>query len=40
MLKTIGILVIIFLFIVYLPDMLETADKCLGNAWQRKELSV
>jgi len=31
MLKTIGILVIIFLFIVYLPDMLETADKCLGN---------
>jgi len=32
MLKTIGILVIIFLFIVYLPDMLDTADKCLGNA--------
>ena len=32
MLKTIGILVIIFLFMVYLPDMLETADKCLGNA--------
>jgi hypothetical protein len=31
MLKTIGILVIIFLFMVYLPEMLETADKCLGN---------
>jgi len=31
MLKTIGILVIIFLFIVYLPGMLEAADKCLGN---------
>jgi len=32
MLKTIGVLVLIFLFIVYLPEMLETADKCLGNA--------
>ncbi len=32
MLKTIGILVIIFLFMLYLPDMLETANKCLGNA--------
>ncbi len=32
MLKTIGILAIIFLFIIYLPDMLETANKCLGNA--------
>ena len=32
MLKTIGILAIIFLFMLYLPDMLETADKCLGNA--------
>jgi hypothetical protein len=32
MLKTIGILALIFLFIVYLPGMLETADKCLGNA--------
>ena len=32
MLKTIGILAIIFLFMVYLPEMLETANKCLGNA--------
>ena len=40
MLRTIGILAIIFLFIVYLPDMLETADKCLGNAWQMKDFSV
>jgi len=30
MLKTIGILVIIFLFMVYLPEMLETADRCMG----------
>ena len=30
MLKTIGILVIIFLFMVYLPGMLETADRCMG----------
>ena len=32
MLKTIGVLALIFLFIVYLPGMLETVDKCLGNA--------
>jgi hypothetical protein len=32
MFKTIGILTVIFLFVVFLPEMLETADKCLGNA--------
>ena len=40
MLKTIGVLALIFLFMVYLPDMLETADKCLGNARQMKNFSV
>ena len=40
MLKTIGILVIIFLFMLYLPDMLETANNCLGNAWQEQKFSV
>ena len=40
MLRAVGLIALIYLFFNYLPEILETADKCLGNAWQRKELSV
>jgi hypothetical protein len=30
MLKTIGVLTLVFLFVLYLPEMLETADRCIG----------
>jgi hypothetical protein len=32
MLKAIGLIALVYLFFNYLPEILETADKCLGNA--------
>ena len=32
MLKAIGILALIYLFFNYLPEILETADNCMGIA--------
>ena len=32
MLRVIGFITLVFLFAHYLPEILETADKCLGTA--------
>ena len=32
MLKAIGVLALIYLFFNYLPEILETADNCMGIA--------